>query len=109
MSTTPIPRRAHRQPVSLAAQCRSQAGTRDSGLITDITAHGCRVTTRTLALRAGARVVIRPEGLEGLTGVVRWIAGTMAGVEFDMPIYGPVVDHLAGLHRANTAVPIESC
>ncbi|MND00939.1 hypothetical protein D3C83_197310 [compost metagenome] len=51
--------------------------------------------------------MIRPEGLEGLTGTVRWILGERAGVEFDQPIYGPVADHLAERHRASKPVSLD--
>lgn len=44
--------------------------------------------------------MIRPQGMEILTGVVRWMRGGVAGVEFDRPIYGPVLDHLALTHAA---------
>lgn len=61
---------------------------------------------RGLYFRVGARVVIRPQGLEGLTGVVRWIDGDYAGVEFDREIYQPVVDHLVRLHSLATVEAI---
>lgn len=48
------------------------------------------------------RVVIRPQALEGLTGIIRWISGDCAGVEFDRPLHGPVVDHLVRLHATFT-------
>ncbi len=90
-----ISRRARRRQVALAAQCRTQSGMRDKGMISDISAQGCCVITQGLFIKVGARVVVRPEGLEGLTGVVRWVEGTRAGIEFDTPLYGPIVDHLA--------------
>ena len=43
----------------------------------------------------GARVVIKPDGMEAISGVVRWLADRRAGVQFDMPLYGPVVEHLS--------------
>lgn len=94
-------RRADRKKVRLLAQCRTASGLRGSGEITDITAEGCCVTADSLFFRIGTRVVIRPEGMEGLTGVVRWIEGMRAGIEFDSPLYGPVVDHLANQNSAS--------
>lgn len=96
------PRQAHRRAISLAAQCRTQSGLRDRGEISDISAQGCCVRVPGLYFRVGARVIIRPQGLEGLTGVVRWIDGDCAGVEFDREIYQPVVDHLVRLHGITT-------
>lgn len=84
----------------MPVQCRTQTGLRDSGEISDISVEGCCVRTRGLCFRVGTRVVLRPTGMEGMTGVVRWVSGDFAGVEFDRPIYGPVIDHLAGVHPA---------
>lgn len=58
--------------------------------------------TRGICFRVGTRVVLRPQGMEGMTGVVRWVSGDLAGVEFDRSIYEPVVDHLAGAHPVIT-------
>jgi len=103
------PRRAERKSVVLRAQCRTQGGLRDSGYISDISAQGCCVSTNSLFFRVGSRVLIRPEGMEGLTGIVRWIAGDKAGIEFDNPIYGPIVDHLAKMHAAGSPIGVDSC
>ncbi|PZQ57138.1 MAG: PilZ domain-containing protein [Novosphingobium pentaromativorans] len=97
-----LQRRSRRQPVSLAAQCRTANGLRDQGEISDITAEGCCLRVTGLFFRVGMRLVIRPQGLEGLTGIVRWVTGNCAGVEFDCPLYTPVVDHLVRLHATFT-------
>lgn len=89
----------------MAVQCRTQTGLRDSGQISNISPEGCCVQICGLAFRLGSRVLLRPEGMEGLTGVVRWIAGDAAGVEFDQPLYGPVVEHLIRRH----GVAVEVC
>lgn len=78
----------------MAVQCRTQSGMRDDGEISDISVEGCCLRMRGLYFRVGARLIIRPKGLEGLAGVVRWISSDLAGVEFDRPIYGPVLEHL---------------
>lgn len=44
--------------------------------------------------------MVRPQGMEILTGVIRWISGEVAGIEFDRPLYGPIIDHLALTHAA---------
>lgn len=108
MSHTQVPRRAQRRPVILAATCRTQSGLRDNAHISDISPQGCRLTTCTLAMRTGLRIVIRPQGLEGVSGVVRWIEGQDAGIEFDTPLYEPVVDHLSQLHAAGKPVGVSS-
>jgi hypothetical protein len=90
----------------MATRCRTQSGLRDEAQISDISPQGCRLTTHSLAFSPGTRVVIRPQGLEGITGVVRWTEGYSAGVEFDAPLYEPVVDHLSQLHAAKEPVTV---
>lgn len=90
-----LPRRSIRKPVQMTVQCRAQSGLRDNGEIFDISIEGCRVQIFGIYFRVGSRVVLRPQGMEGLPGVVRWVSGDMAGVEFDRPIYGPILDHIA--------------
>ncbi|SFG14559.1 hypothetical protein SAMN05518801_10883 [Novosphingobium sp. CF614] len=84
----------------MAVQCRTQSGLRDNGEISDISTEGCCVRMRGIYFRVGTRVVLRPQGMEGMTGIVRWISGDLAGVEFDRPIYGPILDHIAAAHAA---------
>ena len=93
----------------MAAQCRTQSGLRDRGRISDISPEGCCISTESLLFKVGTRVMIKPEGMEGLTGVVRWIVGDRAGVEFDGPLYGPVFEHLALQHGADSPVDCRIC
>lgn len=93
-----VPRRFSRSSVSMPVQCRTHSGVRGMGEISDISAEGCCIRPRTVRFRVGSRVMIRPPDMEVLTGVVRWISGGVAGVEFDRPIYGPVLDHLVVVH-----------
>jgi PilZ domain len=106
MAQSETPRSAERHPVILTAQCRTQSGLRDSGHISDISPEGCCVTTNSLFVRIGTRVMIKPAGMEGLSGVVRWIEGNRAGIKFDTPIYGPVVDHLSAQFSAGNPVSL---
>lgn len=62
--------------------------------------------TERLLLRIGAHVTIRPQGIEALPGVVRWIRGNLVGIEFDTALYEPVVDHLTRLHAAGATVSV---
>jgi hypothetical protein len=108
MSNDAITRRSQRKLVTMAAQCRTQSGLRDKGRISDISAEGCCISTDGLFFKVGTRIVIRPDGMEGLTGVVRWTAGDKAGVEFDVPIYGPIIDHLAIHYSAGKQVNLNT-
>ena len=87
-------RREVRLGLAMPGRCRTLQGFTEHVVIRDVSAFGCRITASALTARLGARVVIRPAGMEGLSGTVRWLAGNEAGVEFDSPIYGPIVEHL---------------
>lgn len=99
-----LPRRSERHQVALPVRCRTQAGLRDSGEISDISPEGCCVRMRGIYFRVGTRIVLRPQGMEGLSGVVRWVTGDLAGVEFDRPLYAPVLNHLASAHALTPAL-----
>lgn len=88
----------------MAVQCRTHAGLRDTGEISDISTEGCCVRTRGLLFRVGTRVVLKPQGMEGFTGIVRWVSGDLAGVEFDRPMYAPILDHLAMIHGGHMSL-----
>lgn len=95
MSLEKQPRRSERHPVDIGAHCRTQSGLRDRGRITDLSPEGCCVVTNALFVKAGVRVLVKPDGMEGISGVVCWVDSTRAGVRFDKPLYAPVVDYLA--------------
>ncbi len=99
-------RRADRKPLAMAAKCKTINGMRDEGSISDMSTHGCCITTRGLYFNIGMRVTIKPDGMEAVSGVIRWIAGNRAGVEFDRPLYGPVVEHLTQRNPAGQRVGI---
>lgn len=108
MSQSNAPRRNERHPVSLDARCRTHTGLRDLGEISDLSSEGCCVTTNELFVNVGTRVLVKPDGMEGLTGIVRWIRGNRAGIEFDSPLYGPVVEHLISRHGKGRAAAVSS-
>lgn len=87
-------RAAARTAVRMPASCRSSTGLRDEGWLEDISAVGCCFVTRATCFKAGNHVVLRPGGLEGITGIVRWVRANRCGIEFSRPLYGAVLDHL---------------
>lgn len=87
-------RRSERRALVLPARCRTLNGFVDNVVIRDLSPEGCRIMSFALSVRVGANVVIRPKGLESLCGTVRWVSGHDAGIEFERPLYAPVVDHL---------------
>lgn len=100
------PRRGNRNPLVLAAQCRTATGIRDEGYLSDLSSDGCCISTRSLTFVLGARVLVKPFGLEGLSGIVRWINGHKAGVQFDNPLYGPIVDHLTAQYPSDRPITV---
>ncbi len=98
-------RKERRHGLALGALFRTQ-GNRCDVLIADLSRHGCRITAAGLRLAVGQRIVIKPRGLEGLTGTIRWWTGQYGGVQFDFPLHPAVVDHLCRLHP-DDAVTIE--
>ncbi len=92
--TNQTARRSQRLALVLPARCRTLSGFVDDVVIRDLSPEGCRIMSFALSVRAGAKVVLRPEHMEGLCGTVRWVNGNEAGVEFEHPLYAPVVEHL---------------
>jgi len=96
-------RKASRNVVVMTARCRTMSGIRAEGSIHDLSTHGCNVTMRGLSLAIGTRVMVKPDGLEAITGIVRWSKGTRVGIEFDAPLYPPIVEHLSHTHSPEDA------
>jgi hypothetical protein len=90
----PTPRKSIRYPVFLIASCRNSMGRRSDVILSDISEDGCGITAADGLLKAGQLVVVRLESLEALPGQVVWVRGNRAGVKFERPLYGPVVEHL---------------
>jgi hypothetical protein len=93
-------RRASRASVLMPASCRTATGRRGDVSIVDLTAEGCRIFTKAVPLSVGLKLRIRAQSLESLPGVVRWVRGGFAGIEFDNPLYGPVAEHLQRVYSA---------
>jgi len=78
----------------MPARCRMMNGLREMALVFDLSTHGCGLVLRSLNPVVGSRLLIKTPGLEALSGIVRWVNEHRCGVEFDSPLYQPVVDHL---------------
>lgn len=98
-------RRSRRLALAMPARCRMVSGYAEDVVIRDVSAEGCRIMGYALHVRPGTKVVVRPDGMEGLCGTVRWAAGPEAGVEFDRPLYPAIAEHM---HRTfATFLPAE--
>ena len=91
---TLVYRRSERKPVRLAARCRKSTGFAGAVLLSDLTPEGCCIATKGMPLKVGQHVTLRPDALEAIGGTIRWVLFNLAGIEFDRPLYGPVVEHL---------------
>lgn len=87
-------RRSNRQPITLEAGFRGPSGDERHIIVIDLSAEGCRIDRNGFRLFVGQHLLLRPEAFEPIRATVRWITPAHAGLEFDRPLYGPVVQHL---------------
>ncbi len=87
-----------RRELALSGEVRTANGTRGTAYIQNLSTHGCGLWANAFQLRQGSILMVRPSGLEGIYGTVKWARHFQAGVEFDRPLYGPVVDHICDKH-----------
>ena len=73
---------------------------RSFGYMVDLSAGGCCIEAAEKAPRVGSRIIVRPDGLDGLAAQVQWARGRQFGAAFDRPIYGPVLEHFTRKHAA---------
>jgi len=95
----PVPRsgmrtRPPRQQVALVCEIRQGLSPWTRVMVHDISEGGfCMdwlpILDRTRALR------VRIPGFSVLNGHIRWRKDMLMGVEFNSPLYGPVLDHIA--------------
>jgi hypothetical protein len=78
----------------LTARCRARGGSASELVVLDLTMAGCMVATRGLTHKVGQRVLVKLRPLEVLAGTIRWVEDRTAGIEFERPLYKPVLDHL---------------
>ena len=87
-----------RADVAIGAKCRTDMGRQSFVALIDLTPAGCCLFSRVLQFSVGEKVRLQPEGMTPVPGTIRWIAGSLAGVQFDSLMYEPVVEHLVRSH-----------
>ena len=87
-------RKALRGSVAMPGRVRHNITRRANVAIADLSAHGCRIEAAEAEVAIGSPVFVRLDGLAPLRATVRWQDGAIAGLEFDHPLYIPVLDHL---------------
>ena len=61
----------------------------------DLSEQGCQFRLpRSAKLRPGAIINLRIADLGPFSATVRWRRDNWVGVEFDIPVYGPVLEHM---------------
>ena len=95
-----VERRSDREQVFVKARCRISRWHVGDATLSDISAHGCCVVTRT-ALTKGQSIDIRYGSNKGLPATVRWVKQLSAGVEFDTPLAEADLEELLDEHRQN--------
>lgn|GEM_PF-1105861 len=93
-------RRARRSPVSLESSVRERSRSALSARVADLSPHGCRIDSLTLAL-AGNQLWVRLPGLESVIGTVAWSDLTSAGIKFDQPLHPAVAARYVPDQTAN--------
>lgn len=94
------PRQEPRAPILWRVQVRAENGLRGLGHMIDLSARGCCIEAEDKPPRIKSRIILRPEGLDGLAAQVQWVRGRQFGAAFDRPIYAPVLEHFIRKHAA---------
>jgi hypothetical protein len=81
-----------REEIEALATIRSPLKNAERVQIADLSSHGCRLESGAHALRIGQFITIKFAGLEYLRGIVRWVDGDKAGIEFSRPLHPAVFE-----------------
>ena len=66
--------------------------------IDDLSCNGCRIGNHVRTLAVGSRVTIKFEGMEPLSGLVKWSNPDFAGLQFEASLHPSVLDRLFRVH-----------
>lgn len=78
----------------LRIKCRAKSGNTADLEVLDLSEGGCMVAYRGWSARLGERVLATLPGLAAQPGELVWIEDGNAGIAFEQPLYGPVLEHL---------------
>lgn len=81
------------------AECRSRS-TRLNVEVLDLSAVGCMIAVCGWTFRQNERTFVRLPGLRFLPATVLWADEESAGLQFDEPLYEPVLAHLLRNRRS---------
>jgi hypothetical protein len=83
-----------KQPIVLLARIRARKGTINDIRVLDLSLAGCIIDRCALSLACNERVLIKLPGLALMPCYVCWMEESTVGLEFEQPLYEPVLDHL---------------
>jgi hypothetical protein len=101
-------RREQRGSVVMQGAIRHNITCRTPVSISDLSARGCRVFTADEGIGIGSCVFVRLNDLAPLRATARWRRGGNVGLEFDQPLYLPVLDHLLNHWQFTMTVELET-
>ncbi len=90
-------RHEDRLVVRIPAKCINKIDRRPA-TIGDLSRKGCRIGNHARRLLVGTRVMIKCDGLEPLSAVVKWSNQDFAGLEFEAPLNQFVFERLSRMH-----------
>lgn len=94
MSDVPDRRNGTRKPLFACAYIRTANRSGLEAVISNLSAEGACLIGLEFLGPIEPRLMVKLNGMESLGANVRWTQGSSVGVEFERPLYGPVVDHL---------------
>ena len=97
-----------RYPVWITANCRSSMGRLSDIILSDLSTEGCGVTAAEGLLKQDSWSSSGCNRSKAWLARVVWVKGKKAGVKFERPLYGPVVEHLVKV-QLNAAPPRRYC
>lgn len=87
-------RREQRHHVAVEGRYRTGSGVPKDVSVLDISERGCRFFDKFGSLIPGAQITVRIGPIGPIAATVKWAERQVVGVEFENPIYGPVLDHI---------------
>ena len=83
-----------RRPTKTNAHYRHGTGQRNDVRVLDATERGCHIFDKWGGLPVGRCLTITIGNIGPLAATVRWRNEHHFGIEFERPLYGPVLDHV---------------
>jgi len=78
----------------LISRLRSRTGRVNEVNVVDLSLAGCMLERQSLSVYVDDRVLLKLPGLRYLPARVTWIEDRHTGLEFEVPLYEPVLNHV---------------